>query len=263
MPRPEAVFRTSAIIIRRYEYGEADRLLTLFTPDQGKIRVIAKGVRKPTAKMAGHLELYSKVNLLVRRGRDLHRIEQAEQVQPYQPQRESLIWFGYAAYLVELLDRFSEDEEPNPPLFSLLDIALNWLSAPDADYALVSRYYELRLLRLTGFEPSLFRCAVGQEEIEAQSQYFSPLDGGVVCPDHVRGHAAIPLSLNALKILRYAQTRDFDKVRALQISPPMHQVLERIMHSYIAHLLETRLKSADFLHLIERFREAPQIPPSP
>ena len=140
-------------------------------------------------------------------------------------------------------------------------MALGWLAEPSSDLALITRFYETRLLRLTGFEPSLFRCAVGGEKITAQDQFFSVGDGGLVCPDHARGRSLIPLSLNALKLLRHMQTDDFEAVSRWDLSAAMHATLERVAHTYIAHILESRLKSADFLHLLQRLETSPSPPP--
>lgn len=112
----------------------------------------------------------------------------------------------------------------------------------------MTRFFELRLLRLTGFEPSLFECAAGNEALEPRDQFFSVVEGGVVCPIHAKGRAVIPLSLNCLKLLRYMVRQDYAAVARLKMSPALHYELERILGHYLAHLLEVRLKSADFLH---------------
>ncbi len=247
MPRPERVFRTEAVILRRQDFGEADRLLTLLTPEHGKLRAIAKGARKPTARKTGHVELYTLVDMLIARGRELHIVQQAETKEPFLRLREDLLRGSYAAYLVELLDRFTAEQDPGRGEFRLLVQALGWLCDED-DPRLVARYYELRLLELAGFAPALHTCAIGQEPLEPRDQFFSPADGGVVCPDHRAGlDRGLPLSLNALKVLRHLQRQPWHAVRQLQVGGPLHQDLERMMHAYISYLLEQRLQSVEFL----------------
>lgn len=247
MPRSERLFKTQAIVLRRYDYGEADRILTLLTPDRGKLRAIAKGARKLTSRLSGHLELYSRVALLIAQGSDLHVISQAEQQEAFLALHSDLLRSAYAHYIAELTDRFSEDEESHSPFFSLLNAALGWLCAPEADLALAVRYFELRLLRLSGFEPSLFECAVGQEPLTARDQHFSALEGGVVCPEHAHGRAVQPLSLTALKVLRHMARAEYDAVRRLRLTAALHAELERTLSNYVLHLLEQRLKSAEFV----------------
>ena len=89
MPKPRQ-FRTQAIILSRRDFGESDRLLTLFTPARGKLRVIAKGARKPTAKLSGHVELFARSDCLIHRGRSLDILTQAELIEPYLGLREDL-----------------------------------------------------------------------------------------------------------------------------------------------------------------------------
>jgi DNA repair protein RecO (recombination protein O) len=252
MPKPERTFRTDAVILRRQDFGEADRLLVLLTPEHGKFRAIAKGARKPIARKTGHVELFALVDMLIARGRELYIITQAETKEVFLPLRENLVRATYANHLVELLDRFTVEQDASHAEFDLLVNALGWLCT-EIDPRLVARYYEMRLLRLAGFAPSLYRCCIGQEELEPQDQFFSPVDGGVICPDHYAGmDRGTPISLMALKILRYMQTRPWEAVSVLQIGTPLHLELERVMLVYITVLLEQRLQSVDFLKRLRR-----------
>src|SRR5512138_3391060 len=114
-------FRANSIVLRHSDWGEADRLLTLYTREQGKVRAIAKGARKLTSRKAGHIEPFTHVRLQVSSGRDLLLVTQADTVQAYSPIREDLTLTAYAAYVLELIDRFIPDEEiAVPGLFRLL-----------------------------------------------------------------------------------------------------------------------------------------------
>jgi DNA repair protein RecO (recombination protein O) len=253
MPGQERVFRTLAVILRRQDFGEADRLLTLLTPEHGKLRAIAKGARKPLGRKSGHVELFALVDMLIARGRELHIVSQAETREPFLRLREDLVRGTYANHLGELLDRFTAEQDASRAEFDLLVLALGWL-CEDVDPRLVARYYELALLRLAGFAPALHTCAIGQEPLEPRDQFFSPADGGVVCPEHHTGlnRRGTPLSLTAFKTLRYLQTRPWDAVKTLQISAPLHLEMERLMLSYITYLLEQRLQSVEFLKRLRR-----------
>lgn len=254
MPRPERVYRTEAIILRRYDFAEADRLLTLYTQAAGKIRAIAKGSRKMTSRQLGHVELFTRASMLIAYGRELHVVSQAEMVEPFLALHEDLERGAYANYVAELIESFSEFDEQNEPLFNLLNHTLGWLADPDADLMLVARYFELHLLRLVGFLPSLFHCALGQEDLEQQEMYyFGVFEGGVVCTEHFHDiQRALPLPLNALKTLRYFQKQPYPVAKGLRVEPPLHATLERVLQAYIIHILERRLKSADFLRRLRR-----------
>ncbi len=254
VPARERTYRTEAIILRRKDFGEADRILTLFTPGLGKVRVVAKGIRKPRSRKAGHLELFTCSRLLLAKGRDMDIITQAETLHAYRPLREDLLRGAYAAYAVELLDRFMPDAQENAEIYALLRHMLGWVCV-SADLALSARYYELQLLGLAGFQPELRRCVIGGEKIVAEDQFFSPEAGGVVCPRCAEAQpqpGVVAISLGALKLLRYLQANDYAKVMAVKVRPAAHAELERVMLLYITHILERQLKSVEFLKLIRR-----------
>jgi DNA repair protein RecO (recombination protein O) len=248
----DRLYRSEAIVLRRRDFGEADRLLTLFTPDLGKIRVIAKGARKPHSRKAGHIESFMRSKMLFARGRNLDLVTQAELVEAYRPLREDLIRVTYASHAVELLDRFTAENDAHPELYHLLSEALGWLAATN-DLLLTTRYYELRLLSLVGFQPQIFQCVNCGRMIEAEDQYFSAELGGAICPRCPELVKRVhPVSLGALKVLRYMQTRPYQTVNRLRIRRSLHTELETILHHYLQHQLERRLQSADFLKRLRR-----------
>lgn len=251
MPR-ERTFRTEAVVLRRTDFGEADRLLTLYSREFGKLKAIAKGARKPQSRKTGHVELFMRTRFFLARGRDLDIVTQAEMAEAYEALRADLIRTTYASYAVELLDRFTADEDPNRRLYELLTDALGWLGdAPDV--RLAARFYELRLLSLAGFQPQLFRCVHCGEPVEEQDQYFSAELGGMLCPDcHGRDRNARPITAVAVKVLRYLQTRGWETVNALRLKPALQRELETLMHYYLTYVLERNLKSVDFLQRLRR-----------
>ena len=252
MSHRERVYRTEAIVLRRSDFGEADRLLTVFTPERGKLRLVAKGARKPTSRKSGHLELFSRGHFLVAVGRELDIITQAETLEPFLPLREDLMRTTYAYYVAELADAFTAERDENRPLFDLLEDAFGWLCAA-ADLALVARYYELHLLGLVGYQPQLFVCGGCKEQLEPEVNYLSAAEGSVFCRkcgyDRV---GTVELSVNALKVLRFLQTREWDTCRLLRLSAASHAEIERTMNQYITYHLERKPKSVEFIYHLRR-----------
>lgn len=244
--------RTEAIVLKRRDYGEADRMLSLYTREFGKLDALAKGARKPQSRKTGHVELFMRTQFLIAEGRNFGIITQAELVEPYAALREDLIRTTYAAYATELLDKFTADEDKNIPLYDLLSKALGWFCQTD-NLLLAARYYELRLLSLVGFQPQLFRCVVTNEPIEQEEQYFSAELGGLL---KQKGRSADRkaqlVSSTAVKLLRYLQTRDWPTIQPIQLRPELHRELERIMQYYLTYHLERNLKSVEFLHRLRR-----------
>lgn len=245
----ERTYRTEAIVIRRSDFGEADRLLTLFTIDRGKVRAIGKGARKPQSRKTGHVELFMRGKYLIAEGRDLDIVTQAEMVEAYPALRDDLLRATYASYAVELLDRFTVDEDPHRDIYELLAAALGWFATMPADELLLpARYYELRLLSLTGFQPRLFNCLHCGEPVQEEDQAFSVDLGGLLCANCMATDPrARPVSAVSVKVMRYLQTRSWDTVKQLRLRPTVLHEIERIMHDYLIQILERDLKSAGFI----------------
>jgi DNA repair protein RecO (recombination protein O) len=246
------VYRTEAIVLRRTDFGEADRLLTVFTPERGKLRLVAKGARKPSSRKSGHVELLSHGQFLVAMGRDLDIVTQAETLEPFLPLREDLGRMTYGHYLAELADAFTAERDENRPLFYLLKDALGWL-CDAGDLPLVARYYEVHLLGLVGYQPQLFICGGCKKRLEPEVNYLSAAEGSVFCRkcgyDRV---GTTELSVNALKVLRFLQTGEWEICRLLRLSPESHAEVERTMNHYLTYHLERKLKSVDFIHRLRR-----------
>lgn len=251
----ERTYRSEAIVLRRIDFGEADRLLTLYTRQFGKVRAIAKGARKPQSRKTGHVELFMRGNFFFAKGRNLDIITQAETIEPYAALRDDLLRTTYASYAVELMDRFTVEEDQHVGIYDLLVNALGWLSTTES-LLLTARYYELHLLTQAGYRPRLFQCVSCGQDIEEQDQFFSAALGGVLCPDcHTADRNALEASAAAVKVLRYLQTRTWEVVNQLHLRNPLLHEIEYLMHHYITHILEKDLKSVDFLHRLRREAE--------
>jgi DNA repair protein RecO (recombination protein O) len=252
MDNKERLYRTDAIILSRSDFGEADRLLTVFTPERGKIRLLGKGVRKTTSRKAGHVELFMLTDMLVARGRTWDIISQAEIVEPYRALREDLERTSHAYYLAEVVDRFTEEHDANRPLFELLGLTLARISHLEHIF-LALRYFEMHLLSLTGFEPQLYFCLTCKEALEPVENYFHIADGGTLCPAHGKMRPnADPLPLSVLKVLRFLRSEPWEKAAQLRLTPPTQQQVEQLLLRYITFILERQLKSVDFLRKLRR-----------
>ncbi len=250
MPSRERVYRSEAVVLRRQDLGEADRLLTIFTPDHGKLRVVAKGVRRLRSRKAGHLEPLTRARLILARGRNLDVITQAEAVELFPTLRGDLERLGQAFYTVELLDRFTVEEGETQRLYDLLLNTLGRLAEGD-DGSVVVRYFELRLLELVGYRPELFRCLGCGKELQPQDQFFSIAMGGILCPTCGVGRKhAHPISLAALKVLRYYQRNAYAVAGVAKIRSEVHAELDKLLESYLTYLLEKRLHTPDFLRRV-------------
>jgi DNA repair protein RecO (recombination protein O) len=245
-------FRAAAVVLRHNDWGESDQLLTLYTREQGMVRALAKGARKITSRKAGHLQPFTQVTIQLARGRDLLIVTQVETINAFLPLHNNLNKTSHAAYIVELLYRFSyEDEGGNPALFNLLIETLDRMEKEDSAW-LAIRYYEMRLLDEVGFRPQLFDCVNCGRKIQPEDQYFSFSAGGVLCPRCGLGLPnAIHVSLETLKYLRHFQRSGYHQASRARASLGEQKDTEILMQSYFTYLLERQLNTPGFIKRIK------------
>jgi DNA repair protein RecO (recombination protein O) len=241
-----------AVVLRHNDWGEADRMLGLFTHELGKVRAVAKGVRKLRSRKAGHLEPFTRASLQLARGREILIVTQAETLDSFISLREDLPLLGYTSYIIELLDRFTYEEGENASLYRLLVDTLTRLAAGHPPERVV-HYYEVRLLDLLGFRPQLFQCARCGKDIQAEDQYFSAELGGVVCASCGKGmQGAVPVSMQALKFLRHFQRSSYAEAARANPQGPVYREMEVLMQHYLTYLLERGLNTPSFLRRVRR-----------
>lgn len=238
--------------MRRRDMGEADRLLTVFTRERGKVNLLAKGVRRPASRKAGHIEPFTYTDLLVARGANLDLVTQAETIASHRHVREDLWRSSLAYYVVELADAFTQDEDPNDLLFDLL---LETLGRLDVGHAtnLAVRYCEVHTLDLAGYQPQLFHCIQCNQSLQQEVNFLSFERGGCLCPRHgsnAPGTAALPIDV--LKVMRYLQSRSWEEVAVLQLRPDVLGQVEALLARYIVYHLERTLRAPVFLEKLRR-----------
>jgi DNA repair protein RecO (recombination protein O) len=251
MARPR-VYKTEAIVLKRTNLGEADNIITLYTPNLGKIRAVAKGVRRPKSKLGGHLDLLTQSSLLLAQGHNLDIITQSQTIESFLPMRNDLWRTSCAIYMAELADQFTAEQVENYPVYRLLQTTLLWLCEADSN-ELILRYFELHLLSHLGYQPELYQCLNCRSALSPERNFFSASSGGVICSNCTRNEQLVrPISADAIKVMRFLLKNDFISVSRLLVSPDLARELEQLMRAYIRYLLEREVKSAEFL---DRLRE--------
>jgi len=244
-------YQTEAIIIKKTKLGEADRILTLYTPHLGKIQAVAKGVRRPRSKMSGHLELLTHSLVALARGRNLDTVTGSQTINSFLPLKSDLELSSYALYAIELVNQFAADDVEDYPVFQLLLETMKNLSQ-GGDNELLLRYFELHLLNEAGYRPQLEQCVSCHSPLKEVANAFCPGAGGMLCPACRQSQPfSYPLPPEALKALRSLQNDDYGTASKLKIEPKMAQQLEMVMRNYLRYLLEREVKSAAWLDTIK------------
>jgi DNA repair protein RecO (recombination protein O) len=235
------LYRTPAVILKRMDLGEADRIVTLFSRDEGKIRAVAKGVRRTTSRSAGHLEPFTLSDLLLAVGRELDVISQAATVEAFREVRENVDLTTHAYYLAEVVDLLTEDRQENRAVFDILVASLHDLSAT-ADVRLVLVRFHVRMLDALGYRPELRECVNCRHAIEPERNRFSAQLGGVVCATCGPAEpTARDIGTSALKLLRFVQATQGD--RAVNVPAHVCREAEALLRDYAEHIVERRLRT--------------------
>ena len=146
-----ATYKTEGVILKRLNYGEADRILTIYTKYRGKIRAIAKGVRKITSRKGGNVELFNHCVLFLAEGRNLDIVTEAQVVNSFSRLSDDLEKTATGFYLVELIDQLTPDGQVNRQVFDLLVQALSDLGTTNYELRTIIHDFEIDLLKLLGF----------------------------------------------------------------------------------------------------------------
>lgn len=250
MPDLPRSIRAEAVVLRHTNFGEADRMLTLYTREYGKIRAVAKGVRKIKSRKSGHLEPFTRLVLQLARGHDLYIVTQAETQDAFLHIRDDLELTSYAAMLIEMLDRFTFEAEENRLLFQLVIEALTRLNQSESPFICVS-YYQIHVLEALGYKPELFVCAICRKEIQPEDQFFSAEHGGIVCPNCARSLPGLrPASMSALKYLRHLQRSPYAEARKIQPDAITQAEMDDLIQYYLGYILERGLNTPRFIRQI-------------
>jgi DNA repair protein RecO (recombination protein O) len=249
------LYATDAIVLSRFELGEADRVLTLITPELGKLKAIAKGVRRPTSRLGGSLEPFAELHLNLARGRTFDVVTGVAVGRAFLRLRDSLESAATAWYLAELADRSLEERHAAEPVYLLLRRAYELLEAGMAP-GRVARWYEMRLADELGMRPEVDRCVECDRILEAGGSYrWVPPLGGVLCercpgpPVSVAG-----LSLEALKLLKAYQRLDVEALATLRLPGEVEREVEAAMRAFVANALEREARSLGFLDEVRAWR---------
>jgi len=257
-------YQTQGVILRQTKLGESDKILTIYTPEFGKLRAVAKGACRPKSKLGGNVEPLTHSLMLLARGRNLDIVTQSQTINGFLALKSDLWRMACGLYILELMDSFTVEGGTNPPLFALLLEILNQLSQPESNETTL-RYFELHILHYLGYRPQLFRCVSCDLPLKPVVNFFSPGKGGLLCPQCESGEnsryeqieamslrSSIPLSVEALKVLRLWQSCDYTTAKRVRVKPELSWELEQILHEYIRYILQRELKSLAWLKEVKR-----------
>ena len=247
MPPPR-IYRTTGIVLARFDLGEADRVLTILSPTEGKLRAIAKGVRRPGSRIGGSVEPFAELDLVLSRGRTFDVVSQASVAHAWLDLRDRLDRAATAWYVAELADRAVEDREEAGSVYGALRRAFQLID-DGMEPGRVARWYETVLADALGMRPEVERCVECDRPLDEDGSFrWSPALGGVLCERHPAPPApCAPLSLGALKLLRAYRRLDIEAIAGLRLPAATEAEVEAAMRRFVRHVLEREPRSLAFL----------------
>jgi DNA repair protein RecO (recombination protein O) len=245
--RGARVYRIEAIVLRRVNVGETDRILTLFSRDRGKLSSIAKGARGPKSRIGGATEPFTVLDGLLAQGQTLDVLTQAEVKEAFGGIRKDLVRIGYASHFLEIVDAGTEERQAFPQLWDLLVAALTVLetaATPDV----LCRAFELHAMALFGYEPEIGVCVLDEDALNLNQPFFHPLRGGTLCPRCAhRNHGSVHLQPQTLETLRTLTHQPFIAAAHMELPERVRGELARCLVPYVRHHLEAPLRSLQYL----------------
>ena len=257
-------YQTQGIILKQTRLGESDKIVTIYTPEFGKLKAVAKGAGRPGSKLGGNVEPLTYSLMLLAKGRSLDIITQSQTIDGFLAIKGDLWRMACGFYILELIDSFTAEGGENRPLFDLLLDILSQLNEPDTNET-VLRYFELHLLHYLGYRPQLRRCVNCDSSLKPVVNFLSPGKGGLLCPqcrsaeehrweqmEATSSTLDLPVSVEALKVLRLWQSCDYATARRVKVKPELSRALEQLLQQYIRYILQRELKSLAWLKKLRK-----------
>lgn len=242
--------KTTGIILKRTDFGEADRLLTIFSHDQGKVRALAKGARKTLSKLGGHLEPGFMTAFQLSEGRSFYVVTGADLQYPYENIRYELRKTSIAYYLLEAVDSLTVENQSHLNVFRLLSDGLVLLETVPSGLTevFIAPAFTLKLLAELGYLPELGECVNCHQILCPEGNAFSAQYGGILCTDCQRfDYGAMKLSANTIKIMRLLLENKLEILLRLSPDPIMIDELTAIIENYLHHHSDREMRSLSFV----------------
>ncbi|HHT90994.1 MAG: DNA repair protein RecO [Bacillota bacterium] len=240
-------WKTEGIVLRVRNLGEADRIVTLYTRDKGKLNAVARGARRIRNRLLSPTQVFTHGRYLIFPNKGLHSLSQAEIIHSGQVLRDDLHKFAYASYVTELLDASTAEEDPVEKVFPLLAGTLSL--GEQGRFGLAVRAFEIRLMRDLGYEPELYHCLSCRHPLEGQVSFTE--QGGALCPECAgQFPGSMPLTNGTWELMKRLLEWEFSRLTVLHPAAKNEAELRDVMRHYLDYRLEYPLKSLDFLETL-------------
>lgn len=251
-----AILKTEAVVLKGWRMGETSKILSLYTREFGKVKVVAKGARGAKSKFKGCLEPLSHIQVVYydKRTRDLQLLSQADLIDPHLHILGDMRRTALSLAAAELVDRAVEGEEPFPRVFDLLTQVLRSIDTGDGFLEGNLWYFEGHFIDLMGYKPTWNSCLVCLGSLGVQGGFFQPQSGGLLCSRCGAGRGGLVVGAETLEILHWLQCGNLEGVERLRPTPVRKAEIRKILELYFrTHIEHMRgLRSLEFYYTLEK-----------
>lgn len=253
-----AVIETEAIVLKQFDLGEADKIITFYTKDEGKIRAVAKKARNSKNNKISAIVLpycYNKIK--VYKSKSLDRINNVESIHRFESLRNNLEKMAYAAYFAEMVEKVGMEYHPNPELFNLLlQTFYKMIRSSTEELAKINIIFKLLFLKYIGVQPRINYCyECGKKYKTLQRQFFNVKEGGLLCKNCAKNKDGElkRLRQNEVDLIKKIYRSENGALDELQVDIKILNRLDELINEFIIYHLDFSLKSSDFLQIIKGF----------
>ena len=246
------IYKTDGIILKQIPFLEKDRIITIYSQEYGKLRLIAKGIISPKSKFGGSLETLNSVSLSIIKRNSIDLITESYTNVTYLNIRNNLKLLSKSMYWIELIDSLTVENEPVKNMFPLTEFTLNLINENNCN-DLCLRYLELKLIIISGYSPEFFECTYCRNKLEPTDHFFSFNDGGIFCGKcKINSNTTLlKISLNCMKIIRLLyREKDINNIQKINLEKNILLEIENFLLSYLKYILEKDIKSYKFIKTI-------------
>ncbi len=248
------LFRVEGIVIRSTDYGEGNKIITLFTEQYGKLGVMARGAKKLNSRYAAASQLLTYGEyVFYRTGQQLGNLNHAEVLISYQGLREDLLLSAYAAYMAEMTDRLTGEQDPQPYLYRQFKHAMAALS-DGKDAQVITHLYEMKILAIAGYAPNLDRCASCEEETDYPVIGYQA--GGILCARcQSKAKDSAHVGETALKLLRLFSRMDLARLGKIELKPETKAVVRAVLRRWMDTHVGIPWRTLQVIEQLERYEQ--------
>ena len=247
-----AFLKTRGIVIKEVSTGEADKIITIFSRNRGRISALAKGGKRSKSKLSAGSQFMCYGEYVLYSGKDMYMVNSCEVLEPFYEIRNDMVKLTYAAHFMDIVQEIIQENQPSPKLLQLLLNSLYMLSKTGKPPELISRVFEFRALSTAGYAPHVRNCMLCGLEAE-KSYAFSFSKCGFICEREscsAEDRFAVELSPGAAKALQYIIYARMEELFSFGLSPEVLEELNRISKRYLRERLERDFTKLDFLKSI-------------